>query len=81
MMTEPNLQMYPKCNPEDFPDLFTAHMSALTTENLVSKSDIATQLAYRDHQIKTLLQATGILASAMNVYHDAKFVKANKNET
>lgn len=53
-MDEQNFQMYPKLNPQEFPELFTAHMSAMTTEQLNSKSQIATQLAYRDMQIEKL---------------------------
>ena len=40
--------LYPKQNPQEFPELFSAHMTAVTTEQLQSKSQIVTQLAYRD---------------------------------
>jgi len=34
--------------------LYYAHVSAMTTESLHSKSDIAAELAYRDYLINTL---------------------------
>lgn len=40
--------IYPKVKPEDFPELFTQHMSAMTEHGLERKSDIAAQLAWRD---------------------------------
>ena len=46
--------LYPKVNPEDFADLYTKHVSAMTEENLTKKSDIAAQLAWRDARIEAL---------------------------
>lgn len=43
--------IYPKVKPEDFPDLFTQHMSAMTEHGLERKSDIAAQLAWRDAKL------------------------------
>lgn len=73
--------MYPKCNPEEFPELFTAHMSAMTTEKLESKSAIAAQLAYRDHQIQTLLKTAAILAGVAETYHKRLFANGEGNAT
>lgn len=36
---------------ENLSDYYVAHISAMTTEDLRSKSDIAAELAYRDEQI------------------------------
>lgn len=80
-MTEPQPLIYPKCNPEEFPELFTTHMNAMTVEKLESKSAIAIQLAHRDYQIKTLLEAMAIISGMLNHYHANQFAKGDKNVT
>ena len=46
--------LYPKVKPEDFADLYTKHVAAMTEEKLEKKSDIAMQLAWRDVRILEL---------------------------
>lgn len=40
--------------PDEFLDLMSDHMSAMTTEDLHSKGDIARELAWRDYKIAKL---------------------------
>lgn len=39
---------------DEFPDLYIAHVSAMTTERLHKKSEIAAELAWRDKRIAEL---------------------------
>ncbi len=51
-MTE---KLYPRCfHPWDLEPHYSKHVSAMTTENLHHKADIAEQLAWRDKRILDL---------------------------
>jgi hypothetical protein len=45
---------YPKLNPMDLEPHYCRHVSAMTSERLHAKSDIAIQLAWRDAEIEAL---------------------------
>lgn len=59
--------IYPKVKPEDFPELFTKHMSAMTEHGLERKSDIAAQLAWRDARIEALQKMLYGVASIQEI--------------
>lgn len=44
-------KLYPEIQPMVLGEYYVRHMSAMTTENLESKSDIAVQLAWRDKRL------------------------------
>jgi hypothetical protein len=46
--------VYPKHHPWDLEPHYTRHVSAMTSEALHSKADIAIQLAWRDQEIERL---------------------------
>lgn len=50
-MTDP---VYPERDPREFEPHYSKHVSAMTSEELHSKHDIAIQLAWRDQEIEHL---------------------------
>jgi hypothetical protein len=46
--------MYPDHRPWDLEPHYSKHVNSMTSEDLHSKSDIATQLAWRDQEIERL---------------------------
>ncbi len=48
---------YPKLNPMDLEPHYCRHVSAMTSERLHAKSDIAIQLAWRDSRLAAVVQA------------------------
>lgn len=49
-------RLYPDLRPWDLEPHYCRHISAMTTENLHNKADIAIQLAWRDLQIEWLTE-------------------------
>jgi hypothetical protein len=47
--------VYPDHRPWDLEPHYSKHVSAMTTEDLHSKHDIAIQLAWRDQEIERLM--------------------------
>lgn len=54
MSTQPNALLYPKHSAQDLGADYIAHVMAMTSEGLHSKSDIAVQLAWRDAELRRL---------------------------
>ncbi len=54
MSTQPNALLYPKHSAQDLGSDYIAHVMAMTSEGLHSKSDIAVQLAWRDAELRRL---------------------------
>jgi hypothetical protein len=66
--------VYPRLNPSDLEPHYCRHISAMTSEGLHEKSDIAIQLAWRDKRIAELEAEVAALSRDEQTPVDAKQV-------
>jgi len=55
------MKLYPDVDCMTLEPMYSLHMSAMTDERLISKSDIAAQLAWRDTRINSLQAVVELL--------------------
>lgn len=63
-------RLYARFDPSTLEPHYSAHVSAMTSEGLHGKSEIAAELAHRDVQIESLRRHNQSLADELNDWRD-----------